>query len=51
MTIWANIENLLEQGFTIEQIIQYTGYPIETVKKIENNWRSQIKTKSEVNHD
>lgn len=51
MTIWTNIEDLLKQGFTVEQIIQLTGYTMEDVKKVETNWRNQIKTKSEVNHD
>lgn len=51
MAIWTNVEDLLKQGFSHEQIIQLTGYPIEVIKKVENNWRNQIKTKSEVNHD
>lgn len=51
ITIWTNIEDLLNQGLTIEQIIQLTGYSVADVRKVECNWRNQIKTKGEANHD
>lgn len=34
-TIWADIENKLKCGFTYEQIKQYTGVDIDTIKRIE----------------
>lgn len=45
MTIWTNIEDLLEQGFTVDQIVQFTGYKVEDVKKVASDWRKQIKQK------
>lgn len=45
LTIMTNIEDLLERGFTIDQIAELTRYPIDEIKKIENNWRIQIKRK------
>ena len=36
-TIWADIESKLKSGFTYEQIKQYTGVDIDTIKKIEKH--------------
>lgn len=52
MTIWKNVEDLIENGFTIEQIVQLTGYPASEIKKVMTDWKSRAKTKNEeVHHD
>lgn len=45
MSIIENIRELLETGFSLDQIVQLTGYRVEEVKKVENDWREQMKQK------
>lgn len=45
LTIRTNVVEMLETGFTIEQIVQITGYTADYVKKIESDWRRQMKQK------
>lgn len=45
MTIRDNIEELLKTGFSVEQIVQLTGYGVDDIKQVEVDWRKQIKQK------
>ena len=44
MTIFNNIEKLLNLGHTYESIKVITGYSIEEIKKVDN-WRKRVKQK------
>lgn len=50
MTMTKNVEELLENGWSIEQIAEFTRYPIEEIKKAATNWRNHVKTKGGVNN-
>ena len=50
-TMIDNIEELLENRWTINQITELTGYPIEEIKKAATNWRNRVKTKGGVTND
>lgn len=45
LSIRENIEELLEMGFSIEQIVQLTGYGVDVIRKVASDWRKQIKQK------
>ena len=44
LTVFNEIEKLLNLDFTYTEIERITGYSIEIIKKVEN-WRNQVKTK------
>ena len=44
-TIIENIEDLLERGYCIGEIKYITGYSFDEIKRVETNWRNQVKTK------
>lgn len=44
-TMIEKVEELLENGWTIDQIAELTGYPMEEIKKSATNWRNRVKTK------
>lgn len=44
-SIIENIKELLESGFGVAEIAQITGYSPDEIKRVETNWRHQVKTK------